>query len=190
MKIVWLVLLTFALTACGGQGRMMSRHYTALPADYANLVNPVSADAASLAQGAAVYAESCAVCHGAEGWGDGPAAENMEPPPAALAHTSHMLSDAYLYYRISEGGQSDPFNSAMPSFKQALDETDRWNVIHYIRSLETNGAGGGMMGRGNQGRMMGHDGFVWWTAGIGLLLLLFIFWLVRRRSQKSAEPVS
>jgi cbb3-type cytochrome oxidase subunit 3 len=38
--------------------------------------------------------------------------------------------------------------------------------------------------------MMGYSGLVWWTAGIGLLLLVVVFWLFHRRSQKSSEPVS
>jgi mono/diheme cytochrome c family protein len=40
-------------------------------------------------------------------------------------------SDAYLYYRVSTGKAG----TAMPSFHGVLDETERWQVIAYLRSL-------------------------------------------------------
>jgi hypothetical protein len=46
-----------------------------------------------------------------------------------------MMGDSYLFWRISEGGAMEPFNSAMPAWKDVLDEEARWNVIHYIRAL-------------------------------------------------------
>lgn len=55
-----------------------------------------------------------------------------------------MLSDDYLFYRISEGGNVAPFNSAMPAWKEILTETERWDVINYTRSL----GGEDMMGDG------------------------------------------
>ena len=67
--------------------------------------------------------------------GDGPGAVNLDPPVSAIAHTSQMLSDAYLFWRISEGGQGDPLNSAMPTWKETLDEQARWDVINYVQAL-------------------------------------------------------
>ena len=64
--------------------------------------------------------------------GDGPTASALDPAPAAIAHTSQMSGDDYLFWRISEGGV--PFETAMPVFK-ALEEQDRWDVIDYIRAL-------------------------------------------------------
>ena len=67
--------------------------------------------------------------------GDGPGGAALDPPPTAIAHTSQMMGDAYLFYRISEGGAFAPFNSAMPSWKTALEEEERWDVINYVRAL-------------------------------------------------------
>jgi len=67
--------------------------------------------------------------------GDGPASAGLDPAPAPLAHTARMLADDYLIWRISEGGAMAPFNSAMPSWKAALDEDARWDVINYLRVL-------------------------------------------------------
>ncbi len=152
-------------------GGMMQRHMAPLPAQYAGLTSPIPADAESLARGKAIYEAKCAVCHGDGGWGDGPAAANLDPPPAAIAHTAQMLSDAYLLYRISEGGGFAPFNSAMPMWKDELSETERWDVINYIRSLGSNTmmTGGGMMMDGGLWWMMG----LWWFLG-GMLALAVI----------------
>jgi mono/diheme cytochrome c family protein len=118
-----------------GNNGMMARHMATVDADYAGLTNPISADEASLARGEEIYTASCATCHGDGGMGDGPAGTALDPAPAPLAHTSQMLGDDYLFWRISEGGIQAPFNSAMPGWKEALDEQARWDVINYIRAL-------------------------------------------------------
>lgn len=160
-KTIALLALAIALSACGtrtdeilpdegvkmgmqGNG-MMARHHAQIPEGYAGLTNPVQADEASLERGAALYNANCASCHGDGGMGDGPAGSALNPAPSAIAHTSQMMADDYLFWRISEGGV--PFSTTMPAWK-ALDEQARWDVINYMRAL---GAGlvkpsGGMGG--------------------------------------------
>ena len=145
---VAILFATLFLVACDmgrdmGPGRgmgpdrgMMARHQADVPSDYAGMTNPVPATEESLARGEEIYKTYCETCHGADGMGNGPGGENLDPPPAAIAHTSQMLGDDYLFWRISEGGAMEPFNSAMPAWKEALDEQERWDVINYIRALE------------------------------------------------------
>jgi mono/diheme cytochrome c family protein len=114
---------------------MMTRHHAAIPSAYAGLTNPISPDEESLARGAEIYTSNCAACHGDGGMGDGPAAAGLNPAPAPIAHTSLMLNDSYLFWRISDGGAIEPFNSTMPSWKATLDEQARWDVINYMRAL-------------------------------------------------------
>lgn len=134
------------LTACaaempgmgGGMGMgmgsgMMERHGAAIPETYAGLTNPVPADAASLARGEAVYQAQCASCHGLTGMGEGEAGQALNPAPAPVAHTSQMLGDDYLFWRLSEGGV--PFQTAMPAWKDTLNEEERWDVVNYLRAL-------------------------------------------------------
>jgi hypothetical protein len=85
--------------------------------------------------------------------GDGPAAASLDPAPIAIAHTSQMLGDDYLFWRVSEGGQGDPFNSAMPAWGAALSEEARWDLINYIRALGSGTAPN--MGGPGMGGMMG-----------------------------------
>lgn len=112
---------------------MMSRHHARLSDEYAGLVNPLPMDAAVLQRGEEIYTAQCASCHGDGGMGDGPAGELLDPPASPIAHTSQMMGDDYLFWRISEGGI--PFETAMPAWKDVLDEQSRWSVIHYVRAL-------------------------------------------------------
>lgn len=140
-----LLLVSLILAACGGMGEplgpgmgmgndgMMARHHAEIPAEYAGLTNPLAADDESLARGAELYAANCASCHGEGGLGDGPAGAALDPQPAPVSHTSQMMADDYLFWRISEGGL--PFDTAMPVWKDTLDEQARWDLINHIRAL-------------------------------------------------------
>ncbi|MEZ4621308.1 MAG: cytochrome c [Caldilineaceae bacterium] len=124
----------------GGNSAMMTMHHAEIPAEYAGLTNPVAADATSLTRGQEAYALYCTSCHGETGMGDGVAAATLEPAPAAIARTSQMLSDDYLYWRISEGGVH--FDTAMPAWGVAIAEETRWDLVNYMRSLGANGVVG------------------------------------------------
>jgi mono/diheme cytochrome c family protein len=128
----------------GGNG-MMARHHAQIPETYAGLTNPVAADEASLERGKTLYTTNCASCHGDGGMGDGPAGAALDPAPAPVAHSSQMMADDYLFWRISEGGAE--FGTTMPGWK-ALPEQDRWDMINYMRAL---GAGTVSPGQGMGG---------------------------------------
>lgn len=156
-QTLWVAVLALLLTACGAQGNetnpgmgmnndgMMTRHHAEIPAEYAGLKNPIPADEESLERGAALYTTNCTSCHGDGGMGDGPAGSALVPAPAPVAHTSQMMADDYLFWRISEGGT--PFNTSMPAWK-VLDEQARWDIVNYMRALgagtvhPANGMGG------------------------------------------------
>ena len=141
-KTLLLVTLVLILTACDTQANemgpgmgndgMMNRHHADIPAEYAGLTNPIPADEESLKRGAALYAVNCASCHGNGGMGDGPAGTALDPAPASVAHTSQMMADDYLFWRISEGGIS--FGTSMPAWT-ILDEQARWDMVNYMRAL-------------------------------------------------------
>lgn len=132
----------------GQQSGMRARHSAPIPEAYAGLANPAAVSEDSLARGAELFTTHCASCHGDGAMGDGPASAGLDPAPVAIAHTSQMMGDSYLFWRISEGGAMDPFNSAMPVWKGTLDEQARWDLINYIRAL---GSGAVMPRRGMGG---------------------------------------
>jgi mono/diheme cytochrome c family protein len=152
--IIWIGLLAMILVGCNaaptttpisssdetvtgmGMGKnsgMMERHHAVIPEEYATLDNPVPENDESFSRGGAIYATHCASCHGDGGMGDGPAGASLDPAAAPVAHSSQMMGDGYLFWRVSEGGTQ--FTSAMPAWKETLDEQARWDVINYIRAL-------------------------------------------------------
>ena len=80
------------------------------------------------------------MCHGADGKGTGPVAQGLPHPPADLTHHFHRApgdGDAYLFWRVSEGGQVEPFKSSqstMPAYKTVLSEDQRWDVLAYVHA--------------------------------------------------------
>jgi len=127
---------------------MHARHHAQIPQNYSGLSNPLPYSEETLTQGEELYAANCASCHGTEGYGDGPAGANLDPAPAVLAHTGMMMADDYLYWRISEGGTEQPFNSAMPAWGSTFSEEQIWQLVSYLRGLSEGWMGAQGAGRG------------------------------------------
>ncbi len=104
-----------------------------LPEVYAGLRSPLPVTAETVYAGAALYQGHCAVCHGVQGLGDGPAAKGLNPPPSNLRRMMSMprMKDDYLFWVVSEGGKRN--GSAMPGFKSALTEKLHWQLVAYLR---------------------------------------------------------
>lgn len=100
------------------------------PADYGSRQNPLTVTTDVIEAGGEQYANRCALCHGAQGRGDGKEGP-FDPVPANL--TMRRRSDAYLFWRISEGGESPPFCSAMPAFESLYTDTQRWQLVAFIQ---------------------------------------------------------
>ena len=126
----------------GMMGRMhsqrMERHWTfmhsGIPNEYRGKVNPLEADKGALDQGAKLYSQSCANCHGSSGMGNGEAGKDLSPPPALLAYMIQMpmAVDEYMMWTISEGGVA--FGTDMPAFKGKLSQNEVWKVITFMRA--------------------------------------------------------
>jgi mono/diheme cytochrome c family protein len=94
-------------------------------------VNPVAPSVEAVDHGRAIYRERCVPCHGDRGRGDGAAGATLDPKPADLVLHVPQHSDGELYYMISVGFPG----SAMPQWRTVLSETDRWQLVHYLRVL-------------------------------------------------------
>ncbi len=112
------------------------------PLEYADAHVPPRAwtDAALIAHGKEIYTAKCAVCHGDEGDGKGPAglALPLKPPDLRDKDAVAEMRDNYWFWRVSEGGGVEPFKSkgsAMPAWKGDLSVQDRWAVAAYQHSF-------------------------------------------------------
>jgi len=86
-----------------------------------------------------VYLDKCAECHGDSGKGDGSQGKMYDPLPTDFTDARHMdqVTDGELFYKISAG------HRPMPSFKKRLTEEQRWQLVLFIRSLESRGTSSG-----------------------------------------------
>ena len=97
--------------------------------DAAVIRNPVPATPESVARGAYLYEINCVVCHGKEGRGDGPVGRKFDPSPVDLNKDyTQSQADGQLFFTLTRG------RVAMPFYRDALSQQERWDVINYLRS--------------------------------------------------------
>jgi len=117
-----LVLTCSGRTILGAQGS----------SEGAQLKNPVTASAESIAAGQQAYRRTCASCHGINGEG-GPGNDLIPAAPDLTDATwDHGSSDGEIFDNIKNGVAPD-FN--MVPFKDKLKDDEIWNVVNYLRSI-------------------------------------------------------
>jgi len=94
----------------------------------------VPADEANLVQGAKVYKEQCAVCHGLPGEPKTAVAQGMYPAPPQLFHGVGVTDDEAWesYWKVENGIRM----SGMPGFKGQLTETQIWQVSVLVKNAD------------------------------------------------------
>jgi len=127
------VLGNAVLVGCGGKKAENATPETPPAATTETPRPPAGGETAAAgdAAGAAVYAQRCALCHGPEGKGDGPASASLNPKPRNHTDGSYMnaRTDAELLEVIHNG------KGAMPAWKSVLSEDDIKAVLRHVRSL-------------------------------------------------------
>ena len=125
-----LALLIFAWSGGGvAAADSMSEKWLS-PAASASKKNPIAPTQASIAAGQKIYSKTCVMCHGKTGDADGPAVIELNIHPARLSNPElNREPDGALFWKITTG------KKPMPAYGKRLSETDRWNLINYIRTL-------------------------------------------------------
>ncbi|HEY8293115.1 MAG TPA: copper resistance protein CopC [Thermomicrobiales bacterium] len=91
--------------------------------------DPLPATQDILTQGGVLYAQNCAVCHGANGEGIG------KPGTQLTAATAQRYTDGDLYWLLTNGVAG----KGMPPYNTRLSPTERWQVVRYLRSILPHG---------------------------------------------------
>lgn len=104
-----------------------------VPGNYKTMKNPTDkADKENMAIGKSLYSKHCKSCHGAEGYGDGPKADDLKGDLGDFSSPEfHKQTDGELFYKTTFGRDD------MPEFdKKIPDAEDRWLIINYMRTLK------------------------------------------------------
>jgi putative copper resistance protein D len=113
----------------GAYQALIALSIDAYPTTYAR---PAVADTpASVRRGRELFLANCAVCHGVDGRGNGPAASRLLQLPADLTspHTAdHTPGD--IFWWVTHG-----LGLAMPPFGDRLSVEERWDVVNFVRTL-------------------------------------------------------
>lgn len=97
--------------------------------------NPLPATLDNIQAGKETWTRECLVCHGDAANGEGPYRRNIEPVPPSFTDKNHYdpFTDGDYFWRIAEGV---PW-TAMPTWKVQYTETQRWQLVVYIRTMFT-----------------------------------------------------
>jgi mono/diheme cytochrome c family protein len=82
-----------------------------------------------------LYEQTCAVCHGASGKGDGPTGQALQPKPADLATALKGKDEAYLIKVITEGGTSVGKSPMMPAYQGVFSDEQIQGLIQYVKGF-------------------------------------------------------
>jgi putative copper export protein/mono/diheme cytochrome c family protein len=99
------------------------------------VTSPTGFADSSIVHGQVAFRTNCAVCHGIEAQGNGPAASTLPIPPADLT-ASHFwgYTEGDLYWFISHGMDAPSGKPAMPAFRAVLSSETRWSLIDYLKA--------------------------------------------------------
>ncbi|HKG53481.1 MAG TPA: c-type cytochrome [Anaerolineales bacterium] len=133
---VLVIIATIILTACNftlAEDVTPPPNY--VPPTPAPTLGPLfPAQGPSTENGAAIFAEKCAPCHGATGLGDGPQGIQLgvTVPAFGLPEVARPASPAQWYAMVTSGNME----RFMPPFA-SLSNQERWDVVAYAMTLHT-----------------------------------------------------
>ena len=101
-----------------------------VPSKYQKMRNPIDLNE-DLDVGKSLYTKHCKSCHGKEGYGDGPKANEMNGDLGDFSSKLfHDQTDGTIFYKTTFG------RNDMPEYTKKLpDDEDRWLIVNYMRTL-------------------------------------------------------
>ena len=126
------VVLTFFLVGLYGFSFIQEKEWI-VPNEYKILKNPTDKEnGENQAIGRSLYKRFCRSCHGKEGYGDGPEAEEQEGNLNDFSTEEFQnQTDGSLFYKITKGrNDMQNFDKKIPS------DEDKWLVVNHLRTLK------------------------------------------------------
>jgi len=125
-----LAAFTFTQTA-NAQAKPKGKEWKTPAADASKKSTVKAGDASAISEGKAIWGKDCKSCHGVKGLGDGTKAEKIDISCGDFSSKEFQsLSDGELFYKTTAG------RKPMPSFKEKLSDTERWQLVAYMRTLK------------------------------------------------------
>ena len=135
-RLVSLIILAFLLTACNfSLAEDITPPPNYIPPTPMPTLGPLHpAEAPSIENGAAIYAEKCAACHGPAGMGDGDQGKQLPVTVAALGlpQVGRAAAPADWFTVVTRGN----IERFMPPFASLTDQ-ERWDVVAYALTFHT-----------------------------------------------------
>lgn len=129
-KLMNIVVLTLMLTGIFAFTAVQNEWV--VPDKYESMKNPTdAADEDNIEIGEELYMKHCKSCHGKEGLGDGPKAEEQKGELGDFSSEEFQAqTDGALFYK-SKIGRDD-----MPDFSKKISEDeDIWFIVDFMRTL-------------------------------------------------------
>lgn len=128
--MIGLLIVALSSTVMLAQTKPKGKEWKVPDAD-AKKKSAIKADDAAIKAGKDIWVKECKSCHGSKGLGDGAKAEKIDISCGDFSSAEvQNLSDGALYWKTTEG------RKPMPSFGDKLSDTERWQVVAFIRTLK------------------------------------------------------
>jgi mono/diheme cytochrome c family protein len=126
--LVLAVLLSFSF--CASANDDVSGPWIA-PDEAKKVKNPVKVTPEGMAEATDLFRDTCSLCHGPHGGGDGSLAKTLPQKPANFTDPVLMkdVTDGELFWKMSKG------RGVMPAWGEQFSETQRWELVNYLRTL-------------------------------------------------------
>jgi mono/diheme cytochrome c family protein len=101
------------------------------PDDAKRVQNPVKVTPEGMAEATEIFRDTCSLCHGPHGAGDGSLAKTLPQKPANFTDPKLMkdVTDGELFWKMSKG------RGVMPAWEDQFSETQLWELVNYLRTL-------------------------------------------------------
>ena len=102
------------------------------PVEAKEVMNPITADEASIEKGKTIFLQYCVSCHGEDGKAEVPA--GIAVKAANLVDKTPGQTDGELHWKLLNGK-----GAMLKISTYGISDEDGWNLINYVRTLAAQG---------------------------------------------------